>query len=415
MSVFHLQTRESNARLDRLELLAVQSEEELRKAVHLMALELASDATAELWLGSAASNYPGFRPEHTRIALFDGEIVAALRLTTETLKIGEARLRMGGIGWVVTASEFRHQGIASRLLRDTMAFMKAQHYHVSMLFGIPNFYDQFGFATSLVDHSVSLDTIEALNCDNPFSVHAAKPSDIPAMVKLHQRGESGIACTLIRSTSHVKNKWVRFSEWYVLRDERGKVVAYFLVGRNNNTLNVEECAVEEFGLASAVVAAAAEIADLESRARVRFCVPPNHDLSRYLQQFRATFEARRDRNAGGMMAMIDVGETLESMIPEWESRVAQSPVREVRSELTLVLGSESFRVRTNRGAVDVAAISGRNKLTVTNEELIHLLSGYRSVSDVLNAARSVINQDARNLASAIFPDRLPFVWKFDRF
>lgn len=413
MSVFHL--RMPDVEPDWLEVRGVQSDEELRKAVHLMAHELAVDATAEVWLGSSANSYPGFRPEHTRVAVADGRVVGALRLSTETLQIGEARLRMGGIGWVTTAADYRRRGVASRLLRDTMAFMRAQRYHVSMLFGIPDFYQQFGYATSLVDHSVSLDTVEALCCDNPFSVYRAKPGDIPAIVKLHQRGESDIACTLIRNAPHVINKWTRFSEWYVLRDTQGKVVAYFLVGRNNNTLCIEEAAIEEFGLAPAVIAAAAEIAERESRARIRFLLPPPHDLSRYLQQFRATFEARRDRNAGGMLAFVDVGETLESMIPEWECRVADSPACDGRTELTLVLAHDCFRIRLNRGAVDVAAVSGRNKLTVTNEELIHLVTGYRPIGDLLDIARTVITRDAKMFASAIFPALHPFVWKFDRF
>jgi len=413
MSVFHL--RSPATETDSLELRAVQSDEELRKAVHLMALELAPDNAAEDWLASSANNYPGFRPEHTRIALIDDRIVAALRLTTETLQIGEARLRMGGIGWVMTAADCRRQGVASRLLRDTMTFMRANRYHVSMLFGIPDFYQQFGYATSLVDHSASMDTIEALYCDNPFTVHRAKPGDIPAMVKLHQRGENDVACTLIRNTSHVKNKWTRFSEWYVLRDDQGKVVAYFLIGRNNGTLCVEEAAVEEFGLAPAIIAAAGRIAESESRARIRFLVPPSHDLSRYLQQFRVTFESSRDRNAGGMIAFVDVGETLESMIPEWESRVADSLAVDARTELTLVRGQDYFRIRVNRGAVDVASVPGRNKLTVTNEELIHLVTGYRPISDLLDISRSVITHDARVLASALFPARNPFVWKFDHF
>lgn len=413
MSVFHL--RKPDAEPDSLEVRAVQSEDELRKAVHLMAQELAPDAEAEAWLGSAANSYPGFRPEHTRITLADGRIVGALRLTTETLQIGEARLKMGGIGWVTTVPEYRRRGVASRLLRETMAFMKAQRYHVSMLFGIPDFYQQFGYVTSLVEHSVSLDTIEALCCDNPFAVHQAKPGDIPAMLKLRQRCEGDFACSLIRNAPHVKNKWARFSEWYVLRDDRGKVVAYFLVGRNNNTLCVEEASVEEFGLAPAVIAAAAKMAERESRARIRFLLPPQHDLSRYLQQFRATYEAQRDRNAGGMVAFVDVAETLESMIPEWESRIDGSPASDLRTELTLVRDRQYYRIRLNRGAVDIAAVGGRNKLAVTNEELVHLVTGYRAIPDLLEMARTVITQDARLLASAIFPARHPFVWKFDRF
>ena len=116
-----------------------------------------------------------------------------------------------------------------------------------------------------------------------------------------------------------------------------------------------------------------------------------------------------------MIAFVDVGETLESMIPEWEHRVADSLASDARTELTLVLGHEYFRIRVNRGAVDVAAVPGRNKLTVSNEELVHLVTGYRPIGDLLDIARSVITQEARVLASTLFPARNPFVWKFDHF
>lgn len=413
MSVFHLPVREPEP--DWFAVRAVQSDEERRKAQHLMAQELAPDEAAEAWLSSSAGSYPGFRPEHTRIAVADGRIVGALRLTTETLQIGEARLKMGGIGWVTTEPEYRHRGVASGLLGETLAYMKAHHYHVSMLFGIPDFYQQFGYVSALVDHAVSLDTVEALCCDNPFTVHRAKPGDIPAMLKLRQRGESEIACTLIRSRSHVTNKWMRFSEWYVLRDGWGKVVGYFLIARHNETLRVEEAAVEEFGLAPAVIGAAARIAEHESRARLRFLLPPPNEIARYLRQFRATFEARRDRNAGGMLAFVDVGETLESMIPEWESRLAASPAADFRTEITLVHDRRYIRIRANRGAIDVANVAGRNKLAVANDDLIHVLTGYRPVGDLLALARTIITQEARAFAEAIFPERYPFVWNFDRF
>jgi predicted acetyltransferase len=400
---------------ERLELRAAVSDEERRKATHLMAGELAHDKQAEAWLESAAANYPGFRPEHMRVAVLDGQIAAALRINSEIMQIGEARLKLGGFGWVSTAPVMRRRGIASRLIRHSLDYMREQRYHVSMLFGIPDFYGQFGFTTSLVSYSVSLDTVEALGCANPFVVHRAKPGDIPAILKLHQRSERDASCTLIRSAAHVKNKWGRYSEWYVLRDDRGKVIGYFLGGRTNNTLDVLEAGIEEYGLAPAIVSAAADLADRESRARLQFLIPPSHDVSRFLQEFRATYKAVRERNAGGMLRVLDVPETLESMIPEWECRIATSPAANARTELTLIVDHAAYRVRANRGAIDVAQASSRNKLTVTPDELVHLLTGYRAVEDLLDVARTIITPDARALAQAIFPPRHPFVWRFDQF
>ena len=51
-------------------------------------------------LDALMAGYPGFHREHTRLALRQGQIAGALRITTDTIRIGEARLKMGGLGWI---------------------------------------------------------------------------------------------------------------------------------------------------------------------------------------------------------------------------------------------------------------------------------------------------------------------------
>jgi len=121
------------------------------------------------------------------------------------------------------------------------------------------------------------------------------------------------------------------------------------------------------------------------------------------------------RDRGGMMAFIDVGESLESLIPELESLLAKSAARDYRTEVTLLVDKEPFRVRANRGAVDVAQVSGCNKTSVSGAELMHLITGYRHVEDILNAQRRIVAPEARALLAVLFPKRSPYVWTFDRF
>ena len=79
---------------------AVATNEELRLANDLMAKSQSADYFSALrWLETSGAGYPGYVREHTRIALRGGEIAGALRLNTETIRLGEARLKTGGIGW----------------------------------------------------------------------------------------------------------------------------------------------------------------------------------------------------------------------------------------------------------------------------------------------------------------------------
>lgn len=394
----------------------VESAEELRKAIDLMARAHSHADSSELrWFEANALRYPGYEREHTRIAVLRDEIVAALRMTTETIRIGEARLKMGGLGWIATASHHRRKGVSALLIRDTIAYMRQHNYHVAMLFGAPEFFQHVGFTTVLADYSVLVDTLEALTFDNPFKVAPGKPGDVPVLQKLHAANDADIACSLLRSGAHLRNKWARWEGWRMLKDDQGRAVAYLLAQPDGDHLGVYEAAVEETGLCAAVIRAAGDLADEHALSRIRFHVPPAHPLARFMLAFPCTHEMRIERNAGGMMACVGIGETLESMLPEWESRLSQSSAYDIRTELTLVVDGTPYRIRANRGALDVANASASGKIALRQSDLIQIITGYRHPGDWLEERRCIVSSPARALFTAIFAKRTPYVWRFDRF
>lgn len=394
----------------------VESSDELRMAIDLMVkTHIDGDTLATRWLENCAGQYPGYRREHTRIAVRSREVLGALRLTTDTIRIGEARLKMGGLGWVATAAHYRRHGVCRKLIEDTLHYMREHGYHVSMLFGIVDFYQRFGYVTTLADYSIWLDTMEALSFENPFREHTAKPGDVAAIQKIHNANDSAAVCSMIRSAGHIRNKWGRWSEWRVLKDERGKLVAYYLARPDGDSLQVCEVGVDHPAYCAAVVSAAGRCAEQEGLARVRFHVPPSNTFGRFLSRFRSVHEMRVDRDGGGMMAFVDVGETLESMIPEWESLIGCSAVRDIRSEFTLLVNGITYRIRSNHGAVDITSTPGASKISLSPFDLMHLITGYRYAEDTLDERRCLISPEARALFTAIFPKRDPYVWMFDRF
>lgn len=400
-----------------LVLRSVQSDEELHRATDLMAkCHEPVYFESMRWLQTFANGYPGFLREHTRIALSDGELAGALRLSTDTVRIGEARLKMGGFGWVTTDPRHRHKGVARELMCDTLRYMAQHHYHVSMLFGIPNFYHRFGFTSSLAEYSTSVDTFEASTArHNGYRVREAKPGDIPAIQKMHHAHDADVSCSLVRSRAHITNRWDRWKPVSVLTDENGKVIAYSLPRRSRDEFQVIEVGVAGPQACGALLHACSQAALEECAPRIIFMAPPCHPFVRYLLQFKSSHEMRIQRDEGGMMAFVDLGETLESMIPEWESTLMRNVARDHHVEVTLLVDRKPFRVRSHRGAVDVTPNSGANKVSLTEAELMHLITGYRYLEEILSRQRRILSPEARDLLAAMFPKRTAYVWRQDRF
>ena len=86
--------------------------------------------------------------DQSRVCVVDGKIVSYVRVSDRSMYIGEAVVKLGGIGMVVTSEEYRRRGYSSALLRDAIAYMEAHNYDLSLLFTtIQPFYMPLGWAS----------------------------------------------------------------------------------------------------------------------------------------------------------------------------------------------------------------------------------------------------------------------------
>ena len=254
----------------------VEHDEEMRLACELMARSHAPDPLAgRRWLAMMGSGYSGHYREHVRIAMSGGEVVSALRCTLETIRIGEARLRMGGLGWISVSARPRGPKGLRALIANALHYLATQRCHVSMLFAAPGFCDGMGFTHSLTDYA-----FVAPVCGNcfpdapPCRMRFGKPGDIRSLQRLHEAADSDTVCSVVRSGAHITNQWERWRRVRVLTDDQGKVCAYFVCRPATDALLVEEAAVCDPEYYGAIVAACMRLGASEGRVHLRFCTPP---------------------------------------------------------------------------------------------------------------------------------------------
>ena len=410
----------------RIDVQPVRTAVELQEANDLMAKSFSRPyADTMEWMRHVGSAYPGYRQEYTRIDRMDGALAGALRVTSDTIRIGEARLHMGGLGWIATAATHRKRGVASALIGHTLNFMREHSFHVCMLFGIPNFYHRFGFSTTLAEYLTRVDVRDLPAYTGPaFRVRAAKPGDVRLMQKMHEQFEQGTACSIIRCAAHFNYHWQRWEEARIVMAMDGKVLGYFLPDRTTglfaprgprSSVEVEEVGVLNRGVCTTLLEAVAQHARAQLLHEVHFHGPPSHPMVEHLHQVRSRHVMELTSGEGGMLAMVNLGETLESMIPEWESQLHALGERTLNAELTLYIDRVPFQLCCHRGAIAIQRQPGVNKLSLTSEEFIHLLTGYRHLPEVLAARRRILRPEGVALAQAVFPKRHPYVWRADRF
>ena len=116
---------------------------------------------------------------HQRVMRIDGEEVCHLWVIDHTMRIGGAHVRMAGIGDVYTNRAHRMKGYMRQLYVDTVSYMTDQGYEVSMLFGIPNFYTKFGYASSIPTVHFAIKTRDAEAAGDAAPGDAAPGAPVP--------------------------------------------------------------------------------------------------------------------------------------------------------------------------------------------------------------------------------------------
>lgn len=115
------------------------------------------------WYGTM----PGFDPADCFVIEGDqGEIAAHVMLIPRTLQFGESTHKAAEIGIVGTLEAYRNRGYGSALMDQAILRMGQRGDALSVLFGIPNFYERWGYEYAiglyLTSYESSIDTELAL-------------------------------------------------------------------------------------------------------------------------------------------------------------------------------------------------------------------------------------------------------------
>ena len=358
------------------------------------------------------------------LRLDDDTKVSWLGVIDFPMRIGTAEVRMAGIGGVHTAREHRKQGHMRTLFEDTVTYMTDQGYDITLLFGIPNFYNKFGYASSMPDAHFTIATRDAEDAAGGvagLNTRPVEPEDIPEIVKLYNAHNAMRTGSIIRTPDRFTEfrkgtDWRTSPEVRVWEDDRGQLAGYAVWDDEDDRVTAAEIDAWDDRLFPTLLHTLAEEAIAKRCSEIEVYAPPDHPFAEYAQRYGITWTIRYPRDAAAMMRILNQRPLMEKLHAELERRLAASPMDGYTGSVALTTDLDTTVLTFDAGRLALDATGEPDAaLSLSQDKLIQCLVGYRSVRDVLNSPGVTLEGEGAPLLNALFPRQHPYTWHVDHF
>ncbi len=342
------------------------------------------------------------------------EPISGINVLAFRQRFGALSIAAEGIGGVETIPAFRRQGYVSKLMLKALEHMAKRVPVAFLSHAIDDLYEKFGFVSCLAQArlSVQVRNIEQLANYNleasSAQMRSFSQADLPAMVALYNQVHAKRPWTHERHAAWdgllATQTWHPGSE--VIIHERDQRVAGYAIldepqyGQHVTTLAIDELSACDIGAAQALLI---ELARRCWQMRIsEFLVrePLDSLIGKAAQRFGCEYHQTFPRSGGMMGAILDRQQLLLALEPELRRRLPHSDLHLVHA-----------------AAFDALC---RGEIIPDNRDLLRLLIGYWSISDVDPYNTSIL-AEYQHITEAWFPGGgsqllpIPYAHKLDRY
>ena len=382
----------------------------------------------------------------------DKEWLSGLGLREFQMRFGSVHLKMGGIEGVLTKEGHRNKGYSRRVMEAIIAFMTENKFDVSMLFGIPNFYHKFGYATVIPEIWIDFRREEAQAAVPTYQIRKVEIEDGPKILTLYAANNAQRTGTLVRGETY----WKRFnvenpsntygsdfgihvdpygeksltfgrngaSDWdrkaidlFVVLDEGGEVIGYFACDATEENCILCDIGFQNETIFETIVRFLVDRTKRIGTAQILCHLPIDHPFAIFCRRYDCKTHTQNWKNSGGMMRIINQSSTLKKITGELEKRLQRDADLSQWSGKLLIstdLGQDCLEI--DQGSI--AHTSGQAngfQLEIPQDKLIQLMMGWRSIRDLAVEPNISVSEEIIPVLEVLFPLGHPHAWWPDRF
>lgn len=347
----------------------------------------------------------------------DGWPVSFVRIFRRTMLLRGVEVPLGGIGSVSTHPDWRHNSLATAVLRECIGRMRRRGYALSFLYtGIIEFYERLGWRVVPTPLTTILTEDAASLPGGGFRVRPLAPADMPAVMQLHEADTRGRTGAVVRTEQYWRDH-MRWSDdgpdgFLVACRGGGPPAAYV---RGHGRIPVIHYLLEAVAPPGEGAAMAALLGQIGREAAARSCkliggmVPEDStasDVLTGLSSHRRLFDVR----IPDMVMLVSARAALEPLLPALSAAAAAHPGPSLRAEIgdAILLVSDRDAALTSGPQPEVDAW-----LRFDPHDAVFLLTGQRSAGECVADARGLVDAAIDRL-DAVFPRTAFHFWHADR-
>jgi predicted N-acetyltransferase YhbS len=373
---------------------------------------------------------PSHQLHQSRLAEVDGGVASYLRVASRTLRYGPALLRMGGIGSVGTRPDYRARGLSTALLADSIAYMRAQGYQLSMLFtGIHGFYARLGWVPfPRTDWRVPLPASLGRGAASPGEPAVTvrpyeRDRDLPGVRQVHAAYNAGRTATALREEWY----WAMADAWgagitpTLVAEQRDRVVAFATLSLPGGSCRVDEaCCLPGHErafvpLARAILARARQAGAPEVAASLG----DTHGLLAALRLAAGTVAWATVRQ-NTMLLLLDLDALLRAALPALQERLERHPYPgDLQAAFGLEVAGQRAGLTVAGGTVGLGAAPAAPILALEQGLFWRLFLGATGASSLVEELATLgcprLTAMDWTVLSTLFPYQDPLYWRADGF
>lgn len=405
--------REVNNNLEKIEVRAVRSKDELNEAYDLWGEVFPEDRS---FFQERLDFDNSYDLNTTWIAKVNGDVAASVQIFPYYINFDNTKLKVGGIGSVATLPEYRGRGLTHTILRRQTDWMKSNGYDLSLLFAdINSFYGKVGWNTvPTYSYTLNVTNIPKVTTDSNYYIKQFLKSDLCEIKELYQDFCKDYIGTWVRFS----NYWEDQLNWrhekpseFLVAKSGNEIVAYLRSYIGDEIIDIKECCYRK-GHENAALYLVKEICSQEHKCKkIRVSFDESHVLTRYFEQWQAV----RKEVTSEMWKVINFKGLLEKIKNVLSKRICSAIKSglEVDDYIYLIeCGNVEILLEIKGGAVNINSPSEHtvyNQLLKCNEsEFISLLlNGLENIE--------IKGQKSEKLLTVLFPKVSYNFWGTDSF
>jgi predicted N-acetyltransferase YhbS len=349
----------------------------------------------------------------SRIAVSRAKVVSHWGVWGYEMRVGNARLNVGGVGSVATHSDYRRRGLMTRNGHASLAAMRRAGYDMTVLHGYTHDYKRFGYVRAWTYTRCEVETKDLPLQDTPPHPHAFnRTADAEADV-LYNQTHAPFTGTAVRPT--FQNLRLGNRQAFCWYGVEGQKIGYVWVEPQPEQKMV--WCLEAVGQAGDILGVLRQLAQQFGCERIVFeALPYAHPVVVYLRGKTCQESAAYQEANGWMVLCLNLKKTLEKLIPEFSARLAASMFAAWQGDLLISDGAESVTLSIEHTKIRfTSAASSEHALYVyAGNHIAQLLIGTYDPLTFIQNAPMQCSSEAEELVQTLFPRLHPSLGAWDQ-